>query len=116
MSEQCKTATTGVQESDPKRRRVEEEEEEEEEQPGPSGLLERMYANILGAYGGTPAEEIDEQHITEQLDQYFREPLIDRQTTRMVETECIPPIPSCTTCKKIPLSTALLCSQRENIQ
>ncbi|KAK7122932.1 hypothetical protein R3I94_019901 [Phoxinus phoxinus] len=76
VSEQCNTATTGVQESDPKRRR----EEEEEEQPGPSGLLERMYANILGAHGGTPAEENDEQHITEQLDQYLREPLIDRQT------------------------------------
>jgi len=40
----------------------------------------------------------------------------DWSATRMVKTECIPPIPSCTTCKKIPLSTVLLCSQRENIQ
>lgn len=57
-----------------------EEEEEEEEQPCPSGLLEKMCANILGAHGGTPAEKNDERHIIEQLDQYLREPLIDRQT------------------------------------
>nr|XP_023660962.1 zinc finger BED domain-containing protein 4-like [Paramormyrops kingsleyae] len=75
VSEHMKTATTEDQGSDPKQRRVE---EEDEELPGPSSLLEQMYANILGAHG-TPEESDDDHHISEQLDQYIREPLIDRQ-------------------------------------
>lgn len=43
VSEQLKTATTEDQGSVPKQRRV-----EDEELPGPSSVLEQMYANILG--------------------------------------------------------------------
>lgn len=44
MSEQQKAATTGDQGSDPKQKKLEVEEEEE---PGPSGLLDQMYAHIF---------------------------------------------------------------------
>lgn len=74
VSKQQKGATSGDEGLEPKRTRVEEEEE-----PGPSGLLEKMYANILGAHG-TPGEESDEHSISEQLDQYLHEQLIDRWT------------------------------------
>lgn len=102
---------TSLEGPDPKRVRVEEEEEGE---PGPSGLLEQKYANLLGAHGQTSEETDEDQQISQQLDQYLREPLIDRQTgqpTAMVETKRIPPEPSGTTGKKVPLSTSLLCSQ-----
>lgn len=102
MSEQLKTATTEDQGSDPKQRRV-----EDEELPGPSSVLEQMYANILGPRETPTQESDDEHHISEQLDQYLREPLIDRQTGQ--------PTPSYITGKEIPLSTPLLCSQREGI-
>ncbi len=113
VSDQLKTATTEDQGSDPKQRRV-----EDEELPGCSSVLEQMYANVLGPHGTPTQESDDKHHISEQLDQYLREPLIDRQTwsaTGMVETEYIPPTPSCTTGKEIPLSTPLLCSQGESI-
>ncbi|XP_077340549.1 zinc finger BED domain-containing protein 4-like [Lithobates pipiens] len=75
VSEQ-KRATSGDEGPEPKRTRTRAEEKEE---PSPSGLLEKMYANILGAHG-TPAEESDEQLISEQLEKYLQEPLIDRRT------------------------------------
>ncbi len=75
VSEQLKTTTTEDQVSDPKQRRV-----EDEELPGPSRVLEQMYANILGPHG-TPTQESGD----EQLDQYLREPLIDRQTGQPLE-------------------------------
>ncbi|KTF88386.1 hypothetical protein cypCar_00031984 [Cyprinus carpio] len=64
---------------DPKRIRVEEEEEED---ASPSDMLEQMYANLLGAHGPTSekTDDEEEQLFTQQLDQYLREPLIDRQT------------------------------------
>lgn len=63
--------TSGDQGSDPKIR-VEEEE--------PSGLVDRMYANILQAHShhGTPAEECED--ISDELNRYLREPVIDRKT------------------------------------
>lgn len=50
---------------------------EEEE---PSGLVDRMYANILGAHRhhGTPAKESED--ISDELNRYLREPVIDRKT------------------------------------
>ncbi len=39
----------------------------------------------------------------------------DWSATGIVETEYIPPTPSCTTGKEMSLSTLLLCSQRESI-
>ena len=44
-----------------------------------------MYANILGPHGSTAEETDDELHISEQLKQYLREPLIDRQTGQPLE-------------------------------
>lgn len=79
VSKRQKGATGGDEGSEPKRTRVEEEEE-----PGPFSLLEKMYANILGAHG-TPTEESDEHYVFEQLDQYLREPLIDRRTGMPLE-------------------------------
>ena len=75
-AEKQKRASSEDQGPDPKRVRVMEEDKEE---PGPSGLLEQMYANLLGAHGPTSEEIDDEQHISQQLDQYLQEPLIDRQ-------------------------------------
>lgn len=74
-----KRASSDDQGLDPKRIRVEEEKEED---ACLSDMLEQMYANLLGA-NGPPSEETDdeeEQVFTQQLDQYLREPLIDRQT------------------------------------
>lgn len=80
VSEQLKTATTEDQGSDPKQRRV-----EDEKLPGPSSVLEQMYANILGPHGIPTQESDDEHRISEQLDQYLREPLIERQTGQPLE-------------------------------
>ncbi len=75
MSEQQKAVTTTVdQVSDPKQKMA-----DDKEDPGPSGLLEQMFANILGAHG-TPAGESEEHYISKQLDQYRHELLTDRQT------------------------------------
>jgi hypothetical protein len=66
-AEKRKRASSDDQGPDPKRIRVEEEVEED---ASPSDMLEKMYANLLRAHGPT----------THQLNQYLREPLIDRQT------------------------------------
>ncbi len=80
VSEQLKTATTEDQGSDLKQRRV-----EDEELPGASSVLEQMYANILEPHGTPTQKSDDKHHISEQLDQYLREPLIDRQTGQPLE-------------------------------
>lgn len=68
-------ASSEDQGPDPKQIRVEED-------TSPSDMLEQMYANLLGAQGPTSEETDDEEEqlFTQQLDQYLREPLIDRQT------------------------------------
>lgn len=58
---------------------------EDEELPGPSSVLEQMYANILGPHETPTQESDDEHHISEQLDQYLCEPLIDRRTGQPLE-------------------------------
>ena len=85
LSEKQKTASSEDQGPDPKRIRVEEEEGED---ASPSDMLEKMYANLLGAHGPTSEETDDddeEQQFTQQLEQYLREPLIDRQTGQPLE-------------------------------
>lgn len=60
-------------------------EEEEEEDASPSDRLEQMYANLLGAQEPTSEETDDEEEelFTQQLDQYLREPLINRRANHV---------------------------------
>ncbi|XP_049447489.1 zinc finger BED domain-containing protein 4-like [Epinephelus fuscoguttatus] len=82
-AKQKSASSEGQGQEDPKRKRAE---EEEEEATGPSDMLEQMYANLLGAHGPTPDEtDEEEQQFTQQLDQYLRELLIDRQKGQLVE-------------------------------
>ncbi|XP_073726190.1 zinc finger BED domain-containing protein 4-like [Misgurnus anguillicaudatus] len=70
-AEKQKKASSEDQAPDPKRIRVEEEEEED-----------ASTSNLLGAHGPTSENTDDEEEhlFSQQLDQYLREPLIDRQT------------------------------------
>lgn len=83
-AEKQKRASSEDQGPDPKRIRVEEEEDKD---ASPSDMLEQMYANLLWAHGPTSEETDDEeeQQFTQQLDQYLREPLIDRHKGQPLE-------------------------------
>ncbi|KAL7379638.1 hypothetical protein ABVT39_003041 [Epinephelus coioides] len=82
-AKQKSASSEGQGQEDPKRKRAM---EEEEEVTGPSDMLEQMYASLLGAHGPTPDEtDEEEQQFTQQLDQYLREPLIDRQKGQPLE-------------------------------
>ncbi|XP_063746153.1 zinc finger BED domain-containing protein 4-like, partial [Eleginops maclovinus] len=80
VSEQLKMATSAEEGLHSKQRRV-----EVEEVPGPSSVIDQMYANILGPHG-SPTQESDEDHlISDQLQHYLQEPVINRQTGKPLE-------------------------------
>ncbi|KAL7877738.1 hypothetical protein SRHO_G00043810 [Serrasalmus rhombeus] len=69
-----KQVTTEDQRSESKRMRVEEKK--------PSGLVDQMFANILGTHSH-PKE--DREDISDELNRYLREPVIDRKTGQPLE-------------------------------
>ncbi|XP_041946911.1 LOW QUALITY PROTEIN: zinc finger BED domain-containing protein 4-like [Alosa sapidissima] len=75
VSEQLKMTTSAEERPHSKQRRV-----EVQEVPGPSSVIDQMYANILGPHGSLTQESDEDCLLSDQLQHYLREPVINRQT------------------------------------